>query len=131
MFEQKQQILVLVHNAESQSVGIFSFCEEEQMKAVQHIEEWYFLPDPDKFIYFCYPEQSDWQLLPEPWTLEKFVKTPLVTSFYLQSHWHLADTLESVVLAPSGKCCIQMDRVTLPELRSGFNLQSILFMHLY
>ncbi|XP_050413790.2 uncharacterized protein LOC126828203 isoform X1 [Patella vulgata] len=35
-------------------------------------DENYFLTDPEQLIYSHFPEASDWQLLKNPWTVEKF-----------------------------------------------------------
>ena len=79
---------------------------------MQRFNEPYFLTDPDVFVYLCFPEDPAWQLLPEPWTLQKFEKTPRFTRFYFRSDWRLSDKHEVIVPAPGGKCCIQMDKVT-------------------
>ncbi|XP_076464058.1 hillarin-like [Babylonia areolata] len=80
---------------------------------VQYINERCFLPDPEDFIYLCYPKDPAWQLLAEPWSKEKFIKTPAVTWKYLGTAWHLAEKHEAIVEAPGGRCCVSMDQ--MPE----------------
>ncbi|XP_076443688.1 uncharacterized protein LOC143282090 [Babylonia areolata] len=42
-----------------------------------HIDEKFFLRDPDRFIYRCRPEDDAWQLLgAKPWSWEKFIGEP-------------------------------------------------------
>lgn len=54
-------------------------------KTVFMCEEFWFLANPDEFIYFCRPQTVEWQLLKSPWTMDKFVNVPHFTMNYFQS----------------------------------------------
>ncbi|XP_041360367.1 hillarin-like [Gigantopelta aegis] len=56
-------------------------------KLISYQDAFYFLTDPDNFKYFCRPheDQTAWQLLPVPVSLETFMNFPLVTSIFLTS----------------------------------------------
>ncbi|XP_041360368.1 hillarin-like [Gigantopelta aegis] len=56
-------------------------------KLISYQDSFYFLTEPNHFKYFCRPheDQTAWQLLPEPASLEKFINFPLITSAFLTS----------------------------------------------
>ncbi|KAK7496944.1 hypothetical protein BaRGS_00011924 [Batillaria attramentaria] len=54
-------------------------------KQVYMFEEFWFLTNPDEFIYLCRAKNTDWQLLKSPWTMDKFVNVPHFTMNYFES----------------------------------------------
>ena len=91
----------------------FRFAGSGSGVKLQRLDEHYFLTDPDVFIYSSFAEDPAWQLLSEPWTLDKFEQTPVFSRLYHHTAWHLADKHKAVGFAADGKCCISMDEVIL------------------
>ena len=55
---------------------------EEQ--TLSSVDDFFFLVDPKTFIYMCRPaaDMTPWQLLPEVWSLEKFIRAPAYRKAY-------------------------------------------------
>ncbi|KAK3601076.1 hypothetical protein CHS0354_029303 [Potamilus streckersoni] len=50
---------------------------QEQALGKQQIEEFFFLTDPEKFVYFALSDKQEWQFLKKPWSIRKFADVPL------------------------------------------------------
>ena len=74
----------------------------------------YFGTDPEIFIRTHYPKESKWQLLPEPYTFEKFESmAALLPLFYLFGYKTISPDI--AILIGSGKIIISSDK-PIPEL---------------
>ena len=79
----------------------------------------YFCTDPEVFIRMHYPKESKWQLLPEPYTYEKFESmAALFPLFYLFGCKTISPDTD--ILAGSGKIIISSDK-PIPELDLYYN----------
>ena len=64
--------------------------EDETEGETQHrINEFYFMPDPDQFIWTHYPDETKWQLLQKPVSIQQFQE-----HFYIRERFHIL-----------GECC--------------------------
>ncbi|KAL3866057.1 hypothetical protein ACJMK2_043398 [Sinanodonta woodiana] len=50
---------------------------QEKTLGKQQIEEFFFLTDPEQFVYFALPDKQEWQFLKKPWSVKKFADVPL------------------------------------------------------
>ncbi|GAB5528034.1 MAG: hypothetical protein Roseis2KO_59060 [Roseivirga sp.] len=48
-----------------------------------YARDYYFKTDPAEMMLQHFPKKEEWQLLEEPWSFEKFVKSPLLDPWYL------------------------------------------------
>jgi len=79
----------------------------------------YFGTDPEIFIRIHYPKESKWQLLPEPYTFEKFESmAALLPLFYLIGYKTVSP--DTPKLAGSGKIIISSDK-PIPEMDLMYN----------
>ncbi|XP_067667803.1 lim and transglutaminase domain protein ltd-1-like [Haliotis asinina] len=71
-------------------------------KHVSGIKEFWFLTDPDQFVYFCLADRQEWQLLVKPWTVEKFMDVPYFRHPYFTSSDMTLTSADKSVLVPQG-----------------------------
>ncbi|PVD21507.1 hypothetical protein C0Q70_17305 [Pomacea canaliculata] len=72
----------------------------------QDMDEFWFLPDPENMVCFCFPKDPRWQLLSEPWSQENFISTPRYAQEFMGSQWELVSAAQAVLEADEGKCKI-------------------------
>ncbi|PVD22199.1 hypothetical protein C0Q70_18005 [Pomacea canaliculata] len=86
--------------------------DEEEVKNTQYrANDFFFLTDPDVFIYFSCPGPSEdpaWQLLKEPWSIERFLTEPRLYVNYFQAAWRMSESEKqtSRKVAIKGKCSV-------------------------
>lgn len=90
---------------------MFRSDEEEVKNTQQRANDFFFLTDPDVFIYFSCPEPSEdpaWQLLKEPWSIERFLTEPRLYVNYFQAAWRMSESEKqtSRKVAIKGKCSV-------------------------
>ena len=73
----------------------------EDQQATYKIDEFYFLTDPEDHIRQHFPDEPKWQLLKRPFTIEEFVKMPVVKSPFFKNGLKFASRYESIVRASS------------------------------
>lgn len=73
-----------------------------------HIDEFYFLTDPDEHIYQHFPDDERWQLLERPITLEEFVHLPVVKSPFFNSGLKFVTKVKSIWKAHTGKVEVRL-----------------------
>ena len=80
----------------------------DDLSMTYHVDEFYFLTDPDEHIYQHFPDDQRWQLLRRPITMEDFVRLPLVKSPFFNHHLEFAAAMESAVRAVDGNIDIRL-----------------------
>jgi len=78
-----------------------------------HVDEFYFLTDPEEHIYQHFPDDQRWQLLRRPLTMEDFVRLPLVKSPFFNHRVQFSVATQSVVRAVDGHVDIRLITPTL------------------
>jgi len=78
-----------------------------------HVDEFYFLTDPEEHIYQHFPDDERWQLLRRPLTMEDFVRLPLAKSPFFNHRLEFASALESAIRAVDGHVDIRLVTRTL------------------
>ncbi|XP_048247995.1 hillarin-like [Haliotis rufescens] len=73
------------------------------------VDEFFFIPDPDDFMYFCWPEKPEWQLVEKTWTLDDFYEAPYFHSAYFTSGLTLSSEHKSSLTSKSGMCHIKFN----------------------
>ncbi|XP_067665005.1 uncharacterized protein [Haliotis asinina] len=66
-------------------------------------DDFYFLTDPEDHIYRCLPVNAKWQLLGEPWSMEKFLMVPLVHNDFFTSGLKLLEGQQGILVAKEGE----------------------------
>ncbi|KAK3606249.1 hypothetical protein CHS0354_037926 [Potamilus streckersoni] len=80
----------------------------------------YFLTDPDRLIFDCFPERQDWQLLKEPWSFEKFADVPLCHIQYFEQGINILGNFSGRRKSVNGKCEIKLEEK--PGMFFGYRL---------
>lgn len=68
---------------------------------VYDMDEFWFLTDPDIFVYYCLADRPEWQLIKSPWNMYKFTNVPHFQDRYFTSGLKL--TSEHVAILRSQK----------------------------
>ncbi|KAL4227458.1 hypothetical protein ACF0H5_012902 [Mactra antiquata] len=85
--------------------------EKEQQSSGKHIRifnEYYFLTDPEDFIYIAFPKETKWQLISRQWTFQKFADVPHCRQYYFIEHMSVLSKLTSRVHTQNGMCVIEV-----------------------
>lgn len=72
---------VFIHGAENQP-RVYSQTCSLHLSPPQRFDDFYFLTDPEEFIYTHFPDEEKWQLLDAPIPLEEFEKRVFKTSAF-------------------------------------------------
>ncbi|KAK7116087.1 lim and transglutaminase domain protein ltd-1-like [Littorina saxatilis] len=75
-------------------------------KTVNRQEDFWFLTDPDQFIYFCRAQRAEWQLLKSPWSMDKYLNVPYFSFNYFDSGFKLTSQHAAILHSEKGKCDI-------------------------
>ena len=75
----------------------------------------YFGTDPKIFIRLHFPKESKWQLLPEPYTFEKFESMAILFPFFYLFNYKTVSPDTSIITG-NGKIILSSDKIN-PELR--------------
>ncbi|XP_069137432.1 hillarin-like isoform X2 [Argopecten irradians] len=78
------------------------------------VNEFFFLTDPEEFIFRCYPVKPEWQLLQTPYSKEKFKRVPYISSRFFDSYIGFPESQDGTIQASNGHCKLN---VTLREGR--------------
>lgn len=65
-------------------------------------DDFYFLTDPEQFIYSHWPHQTEWQFLPRKISLSEFEELPFVKPHFFRSHVQLGWTEKPIIRANHG-----------------------------
>lgn len=95
------------------------------------VNEFFFLCDPDKFIWTHFPDDDQWQLLDNPITVERFQEQPYLREYYhemgLSVSKEFPDT-NNCVLRPDGrpcKICFDLPKDRGADLEFKFSLTEL------
>ena len=84
-------------------MGFLSREQAAAGKTVHMQQDFWFLTDPDQFIYFCRAKNAEWQLLKTPWTMEKFVNVPHFSYNYFDSGFKLTSQEAAILRSEKGE----------------------------
>ena len=81
------------------------YCREQASKGktVNTQQDFWFLTDPDQFIYLCRAKNVEWQLLKTPWSMDKFVNVPHFSPNYFHSGFKLTSQEAAILRSETGK----------------------------
>ncbi|XP_052278095.1 uncharacterized protein LOC127876719 [Dreissena polymorpha] len=65
-------------------------------------DDFYFLTDPEQFIYSHWPHQTEWQFLPRKYSLSEFEELPFVKPFYFKTGVQLGWTEKPIIRSAHG-----------------------------
>ncbi|XP_071170612.1 lim and transglutaminase domain protein ltd-1-like [Mytilus edulis] len=88
--------------------GVLKKFEKE---SILNVNEYYFLTDPEEFIFRCFPDEDMWQLLGKPHSIEKFLKLPVVSQAFFDHHLKISSRLNGIRKAKHGSCIISIKRM--------------------
>ena len=108
----------LVIDGENYLIDVAMGSEFESSGIDTHLKDAFFGNDPEIFIRFHFPKESKWQLLPEPYTFEKFKSMAFLSPFFY--HFDIKSFSPDVnKLSGSGKIIITYDEsVEITEIQA-------------
>ncbi len=89
---------------------------------IRRIDENYFMPHPDEFIYMCIAEKKEWQLLEKPWDLLKFCSVPRFRMAYFTSEYTLTSRHKGTLTSVNGKCSLEFKEKDATTTNIGYEL---------
>ncbi|XP_060561042.1 uncharacterized protein LOC132720834, partial [Ruditapes philippinarum] len=93
---------------ESEGETLLKETEESAGKCVIYIKDFYFCPNPSMYIFFSFPDDPEWQLLPIAKRISKaeFFSLPLFRSSFFTAKLHLLSEHAGLLHSKNGKCTI-------------------------
>lgn len=89
---------------------------------VANFNDYYFLTDPDEFIYTCFPFDSKWQLLAKPYTKQQFTDIANCEQAYFENHIQITTKLECLYKSENGVCDIGIKKANEEEFKHLYKL---------
>ena len=87
-----------------------------------HLNEYYFLTDPENFIYVAYPLESKWQLLGRTWLFEKFVSVPYCRQTYFKNDVSILSRFNGKLFAQDGYCEVELTADDTKDFHMDYEL---------
>lgn len=107
---------------------MFHICPQtDPGKMIHQVNEFFFLTDPDQFIFTHFPDDPQWQLLPNAITFEQFESSVYIRERFFQLEMEIVveELKHSVLFTENGVVLVSFK---LPEGRSkNFEFRYILF----
>ncbi|XP_052220945.1 hillarin-like isoform X2 [Dreissena polymorpha] len=75
---------------------------------IRQFNEYFFLTDPDEFIYIAFPEQARWQLLCRQWDFAKFADVPFIRPDYFKFKVDIRSKFSGRLKSKAGECHIEL-----------------------
>ena len=72
------------------------------------LNEFYFLTDPEKFIFKACPEEPKHQLLAKPWSFQKFCEVPLCSQSYFSKKVEITSEFSCRLKTIDGTCNVEL-----------------------
>lgn len=84
-------------------------------KKIYTTDEFWFLTDPEQFVYFCLASKPEWQLLKQPWELSKFVNVPQFTKYYFGCGLTLTSQHAAILKSHNGQSNRQSKQFSIAQ----------------
>ncbi|KAK3599342.1 hypothetical protein CHS0354_009835 [Potamilus streckersoni] len=95
-------------------------------ETIRHLNEYFFLTDPEEFIFMAYPDDKKWQLIGNPWSLSKFIDVPECEQNYFQQKLQITSRFSGKLHTVDGEC-----EVTIQDQEDNLSLSyELYFNHL-
>ncbi|CAC5409510.1 unnamed protein product [Mytilus coruscus] len=88
-----------------------SVLKKFEKESILNVNEYYFLTNPEEFIFRCFPDEDMWQLLGKPHSIEKFLRLPVVSQAFFEYHLKISSRLNGIRKAKHGSCIISIKRM--------------------
>ncbi|XP_060082726.1 hillarin-like [Ylistrum balloti] len=84
--------------------------KEEQSEGVNiaTVNDYYFLTNPDEFIYRCFPDDENWQLIQMPMSKRKYIDCPYFRPTFFTRKLQVINKTKGIVQTREGKCSITL-----------------------
>lgn len=89
---------------------------------IDTINEYFFLTDPEEFIYRCFPDDERWQLLKIHHSMRKFVSSPYLRPLYFEKKLKITSRFNCIIFAEDGKTEISVKETGGESIMLTFDL---------
>ena len=89
---------------------------------VTQLNEYYFLTDPEDFIYVAFPNETKWQLLAIPWTLQKFIDVPYCRQTYFKNDVNIVSKSNGRLYTDDGYCEVELTAKDVTDFHMDYEL---------
>lgn len=91
-------------------------------ESVSILNDYYFLPDPEEFVYRCFPDNSEWQLMRNPISKEEFLEMPYCRPSFFEYKMKILSTPKCVLNSEDGMCNISMKSSIIDDIMLTYEL---------
>lgn len=102
--------------------GARETAEKSSGITVSNFNDYYFLTDPEEFIYSCFPHDSKWQLLGKPFTKQQFIDIAYCEQAFFENHLQITTKLECLYTSDGGVCDIGIKKSNGEEFKHLYKL---------
>ncbi|XP_067667801.1 hillarin-like [Haliotis asinina] len=107
---------------EADGKGTRERAKARQGISIRSIDEDFFLPHPEEFIYTCVAEKREWQLIKDTWDLHKFCNVPRFQFKYFTSGYKLIREHKSILVSENGKCELEFEQTKDTKSHLAYDL---------
>lgn len=89
---------------------------------IHHLNETYFFPNPETFIYEAFPLDRKWQLLEKEWDIMKFADVPFVSPHYFDEKMKITSEFSGRLNTRYGECEVELTSRDICNLKLNYEL---------
>ncbi|KAK3606225.1 hypothetical protein CHS0354_037898 [Potamilus streckersoni] len=75
-------------------------------RSVRCLNEYYFLTNPEELIFMCFTDETEWQLLKSPWTLQMFLDVPYCEQSFFEEKVEITSESSCRIYTVDGECTL-------------------------
>jgi hypothetical protein len=91
-------------------------------ESVSVLNDYYFLPDPEEFVYRCFPDNPEWQLMRNPISKEEFLEMPYCRPSFFEFKMKILSASKCVLNSEDGLCNISMKSSIIEDIMLTYEL---------
>ena len=80
------------------------------------------MTDPEDFIFVAYPTETKWQLLANPWSLQKFIDVPYCRQSYFKNYVNIISKFSGKLYTDDGYCEVELTAKDVEEFHMDYEL---------
>ncbi|XP_062622166.1 lim and transglutaminase domain protein ltd-1-like [Saccostrea cucullata] len=91
-------------------------------ESVSTLNDYYFLPDAEEFVYRCFPDNPEWQLLRKPISKDEFVEMPYCRPSFFEYKAKVVSKPKCVLISEDGLCNISLKSSIMEDIMMTYEL---------
>ncbi|XP_061168884.1 lim and transglutaminase domain protein ltd-1-like [Saccostrea echinata] len=91
-------------------------------ESVSTLNDYYFLPDAEEFVFRCFPDNPEWQLLRKPISKDEFVEMPYCRPSFFDFKVKIVSKPKCVLISEDGLCNICLKSSIIEDIMMTYEL---------